>query len=64
MMSLDNACHYCTKRHLNCHSTCEAYAEFKKEMEVAKKRERMQMTNDTIYLEGIEIEGKEREEND
>lgn len=54
MLMIDNACHYCKKRHLNCHSTCVEYREFKEKLELARKREKTVIINDTIEYEGIE----------
>ena len=35
--NLRNACYNCTERHVGCHSTCEKYAEYQKELEKGKK---------------------------
>lgn len=37
--SANSPCKNCTKRQLHCHSQCEAYADYKRKLEIAREEE-------------------------
>lgn len=37
--SANSPCKNCPKRQLHCHSQCEAYAEYKRKLEIAREEE-------------------------
>ena len=38
--NMENKCRHCTKRKVGCHSDCDAYKKFKKDLEKYKNREK------------------------
>ena len=53
--SKKNDCYGCEKRQVGCHSKCESYIQFKKELQEIKRRKREE---DIIY--GYQKEKRER----
>lgn len=39
-LNLESSCNGCEKRHVGCHSHCEAYAEFRRRVAEARKAEK------------------------
>ena len=59
---MENKCHGCAKREINCHSTCEDYAKYRKWLDECnnKKRKEHKEYTSPYYRDGWFLHKKER----
>ena len=54
------SCFNCEKRHVGCHSSCEEYAEFKRNSSEQKERKRKQKEHQNIVYDYV-FESRDRQ---
>lgn len=47
------ACRGCTKRHVGCHSTCESYLAYRRELDERRTRKAQQETEDRERMRSL-----------
>lgn len=52
------ACKDCTKRIVGCHATCTSYAEYRAEIDSARKEKNARKSRDTMTNRKIKMTGK------
>lgn len=59
--SANSPCKNCTKRQLHCHSSCKAYGEYKRKLEIAREEENKRAEeNNFNYAEKTALRRRKR----